>query len=123
VASRPILCFSRSVAEPCKTYLITFRMASSEQDDFNYDTDDIQDADSDWLHEHRPNRWRGAASTWKGFNEYDRYGAESLDLLRNQDLSVHLYNAFNVKRDGIPVTQVSDLDNVISCFSRVLYRL
>jgi len=46
----------------------------------------------------RPNRWKGAASTWQSLTEQERGLAASLDQLRNQDLSIHLYNAHALKR-------------------------
>ena len=41
----------------------------------------------------RPNRYNGHPATWRTWTEDDRGVAESLDHLRAQDLSVHLFNA------------------------------
>jgi hypothetical protein len=41
----------------------------------------------------RPNRYYGPASTWRSWTKADRDVAESLELDRAQDLSIHLYNA------------------------------
>lgn len=46
----------------------------------------------------RPNRYFGPASTWKSWTEKDRTVALSLDRVRSQDLSIHLFNAFYLKR-------------------------
>ncbi|KAJ8070325.1 hypothetical protein OCU04_000705 [Sclerotinia nivalis] len=46
----------------------------------------------------RRNRWKGPASTWHQITEEERGLAASLDELRNRDLSVHLYNAFALKK-------------------------
>src|SRR5271163_2908236 len=41
----------------------------------------------------RPNRYYGPASTWRSWTKDDRDVAESLELAKAQDLSIHLYNA------------------------------
>ncbi|KAF7867317.1 hypothetical protein EAF04_005400 [Stromatinia cepivora] len=46
----------------------------------------------------RENRWKGPASTWHQITEEECGLAASLDELRNRDLSVHLYNAFALKK-------------------------
>ncbi len=46
----------------------------------------------------RPNRWKGPLSTWHSLTEQERGLAASLDTLRNEDLSVHLFNAHALKR-------------------------
>ncbi|KAG9789960.1 hypothetical protein KCU88_g1452, partial [Aureobasidium melanogenum] len=46
----------------------------------------------------RPNRYFGPASTWRSWTEQERTVALSLDRVRSQDLSVHLFNAFWLKR-------------------------
>ncbi|KAM0195910.1 hypothetical protein ACHAPC_000400 [Botrytis cinerea] len=46
----------------------------------------------------RENRWHGPASTWQQITEEERGLAASLDELRNRDLSLHLYNAFALKK-------------------------
>lgn len=46
----------------------------------------------------RPNRYHGPPSTWRSWTADDRAVAESLDAIRASDLSVHLYNAFDLKR-------------------------
>jgi len=46
----------------------------------------------------RPNRWKGAPSTWQTLTAQERALAASLDQIRNADLSVHLYNAHALKQ-------------------------
>ncbi|KIW29684.1 uncharacterized protein PV07_05479 [Cladophialophora immunda] len=46
----------------------------------------------------RPNRYFGPASTWNSWTKVERTVALSLDRVRSQDLSIHLFNAFGVKR-------------------------
>jgi hypothetical protein len=48
----------------------------------------------------RPNRWTEAPSTWRAITKQERSVATSLDVLRNRDLSVHLYNAHALKKRG-----------------------
>ncbi|ROT40003.1 hypothetical protein SODALDRAFT_332155 [Sodiomyces alkalinus F11] len=64
---------------------------------WDLDTDEIRSTASDELHATRPNRWRGAASTWRHWTEEERLLYQSLERLRDQDLSIHLYNAFALK--------------------------
>ena len=45
-----------------------------------------------------PNRFKGPKSTWRRLTERDRLVQTSLTKMRDQDLSVHLYNAHNMKR-------------------------
>lgn len=47
--------------------------------------------------EERENRFIGPASTWRSYTESERGLAASLDQLRANDLSVHLYNAHAIK--------------------------
>lgn len=49
-------------------------------------------------HQDRPNRWLGPAKTWQNITASDRAVAASLDLARDRDLAVHLYNAGVLKR-------------------------
>lgn len=60
---------------------------------------DYESADSQQEQE-RPNRWQGTAKTWQNITASDRAVAASLDLARDRDLSVHLYNAWELKRKG-----------------------
>ncbi|KAF4340568.1 hypothetical protein FBEOM_5508 [Fusarium beomiforme] len=64
------------------------------------DSDEIASIASEELHEHRPNRWTGAKSTWRTLTEEDRLLWKSMKQIQDQDLAVHLYNAFALKRRG-----------------------
>ena len=46
----------------------------------------------------RPNKYYGAPSTWRAWTAPERELAASLDQIRAKDLSIHLYNAFNLKK-------------------------
>jgi len=46
----------------------------------------------------RPNRFKGPRSTWRRLTEDERLVSTSITQLRDQDLSVHLYNAHAMKR-------------------------
>jgi len=46
----------------------------------------------------RPNKYRGPASTWRNWTVSERELAASLVQLTAKDLSVHLYNAFKLKK-------------------------
>lgn len=72
-------------------------MASSHDDEWDKSTSEIQSEDSDDLHENRPNRWKGPSQTWSGITEEERLTYNALVRLRNQDLSLHLYNAWALK--------------------------
>lgn len=65
---------------------------ASESDDSSYSSSSSSESQT------RPNRWRGHISTWQSLTEQERDLATSLDLLRNQDLGVHLYNSFALKK-------------------------
>jgi len=58
----------------------------------------------------RPNRWQGPASTWQSLTEQERGLAVSLNLLRNQDLGIHLYNSFALKKRAQKVDLESGKD-------------
>lgn len=64
------------------------------------DSDDIASIASDELRAHRPNCWTGPPSTWRNFTKDERDLWQSMERLRNEDLGVHLYNAFALKRQG-----------------------
>ncbi|KAK0383926.1 hypothetical protein NLU13_8017 [Sarocladium strictum] len=64
------------------------------------DSDDIASVASSELHAHRPNRWTGPASTWRNLTKDERMLWQSMERLRSEDLGVHLYNAFALKRQG-----------------------
>lgn len=57
----------------------------------------------------RPNRWRGAPTTWTTFTAPERGLSNSLDQIRNADLSLHLYNAFALRQRAEILTQNPDV--------------
>ncbi|KAI1129203.1 RNA polymerase I-specific transcription initiation factor-domain-containing protein [Nemania abortiva] len=63
----------------------------NESDEYLPDSDDSHDEDE------RPNRWTGPPSTWQQLNSAEIDTLTALNEIRNQDLSVHLYNAFALK--------------------------
>ncbi len=62
------------------------------------ETTGSSDSQSDVSEPTRPNRWAGAPSTWASLTAQERGLAASLDQIRNADLSVHLYNAYLLKK-------------------------
>lgn len=80
------------------------------------DDDALSDSslDSDELHETRPNRWRGHPSTWKTWTESERRTWAALENERRRDLSVHLFNAFALRR-GFRVGPEVELSEVRFC--------
>ncbi|KAH8179222.1 RNA polymerase I specific transcription initiation factor domain-containing protein [Sarocladium implicatum] len=77
---------------------MTNKTPSNEWGDL--DSDDIASIASDELHTHRPNRWTGPPSTWRNLTKDERMLWQSMEKLRNEDLGVHLYNSFALKRQG-----------------------
>lgn len=73
-------------------------MASPHDDEWDKSTSEIQSEDSDDLHENRPNRWRGHPQTWLSITEEERLTYNALERVKNQDLSLHLYNAFALRQ-------------------------
>lgn len=63
---------------------------------WDLDTDEIASIASEELHENRPNRWKGPKSTWRNLTQEERLLWRSLKQLDNEDLGVHLYNAFQL---------------------------
>lgn len=72
--------------------------SSQEDEDWDKSTSEIQSEDSDELFDTRPNRWRGPPQSWRTLTEEDRLTYNAFERLRNQDLSVHLYNAFALRQ-------------------------
>jgi hypothetical protein len=80
------------------------------------DSDEIASIASEDLHEHRPNRWTGPKSTWRTLTEEDRLLWQSMKQIQDQDLAVHLYNAFALKRQSQNAAMAQDL--VVTTVSR-----
>jgi len=62
----------------------------------------------------RPNRWTGPPSTWQSLTAQERGLAASLIELRNRDLSLHLYNAFALKRRARKYRELKRADAALS---------
>lgn len=75
-------------------------MSSEAKPTWDLDSDEIASIASDELHENRPNRWTGAKSTWRELTEEERMLWRAMKQLRDEDLSVHLYNVFALKRQA-----------------------
>ncbi len=73
-----------------------------EEEEWDLDTDEIRSLDSDELYESRPNRWRGPQDSWRHLTEPERWADKALNRRRNEDLSIHLYNVFALKRRKKP---------------------
>ncbi|KPM36768.1 hypothetical protein AK830_g9792 [Neonectria ditissima] len=73
------------------------------------DSDEIASIASEDLHQHRPNRWTGAKSSWRTITEEDRLVWRSMKQLQDRDLAVHLYNTFALKRRGRDAATAADL--------------
>ncbi|KAF5002185.1 hypothetical protein FGRMN_561 [Fusarium graminum] len=73
------------------------------------ESDEIASIASEDLHEHRPNRWTGPKSTWRTLTEEDRLLWQSMKQIQDQDLAVHLYNAFALKRRSQNAASAQDL--------------
>ncbi|OAA68824.1 RNA polymerase I specific transcription initiation factor [Cordyceps fumosorosea ARSEF 2679] len=71
---------------------------SQHEADWDLDTDEITSVGSEELYESRPNRWKGPKSTWRHLTEEERLLWRSTKQLQDEDLSVHLYNAFVLKQ-------------------------
>ncbi|KAK1594545.1 RNA polymerase I-specific transcription initiation factor [Colletotrichum navitas] len=78
-------------------------MAANEES-WDLDTDEIRSVDSEELYETRPNRWKGNRSTWYTYTQEERLLYRSMERERDQDLSVHLYNAFALKHRPVRPT-------------------
>lgn len=86
-------------------------MASPHHDDeWDKDTAEIQSEDSDYLSENRPNRWRGDPQTWLSITEEERLTYYALERVRNQDLSLHLYNAWALRQRQTTAAAGEDSD-------------
>ncbi|KAI9794273.1 MAG: hypothetical protein M1833_000416 [Piccolia ochrophora] len=68
------------------------------QADVEFETEDDFEDFGEQIEPHdRPNRFRGAPSTWLTWNEQERLVFNALEQERAEDLAVHLYNAHALK--------------------------
>jgi hypothetical protein len=72
--------------------------ARAKPETWDLDDDEIASIASDDLHQHRPNRWTGPASTWRGLTEEERTLWKSMKRLGDQDLAAHLYDVFALRQ-------------------------
>jgi hypothetical protein len=76
---------------------------------WDLDKDEIASIASDELHQSRPNRWTGPKSTWRTLTEEERLLWQSMKRLEDQDLAIHLYNTFALKKRGKDPETAQDL--------------
>ncbi|KAK1985015.1 hypothetical protein LZ30DRAFT_709969 [Colletotrichum cereale] len=81
---------------------------TANEESWDLDTDEIRSVDSEELYETRPNRWRGNRSTWYTYTQEERLLYRSMERQQNQDLSVHLYNAFALKHRPVRPTATAE---------------
>ncbi|EER45178.1 conserved hypothetical protein [Histoplasma capsulatum H143] len=73
--------------------------------------EDDYDLSRDSLAPERPNRYPGPPSTWCAKTRQERHEINSLEARRARDLSIHLFNAFALKRRAMRIkSQNSELD-------------
>lgn len=77
---------------------------SDDHDDIGKPVDPFAAEDTYYT---RPNRYYGPASTWRSWTKEDRDVAESLELDRAQDLSIHLYNAHVIRLQALKFKESS----------------
>lgn len=72
-------------------------MAFQENESDEYVPSSDSSNDDEYEEEQRPNRWTGQSSTWQHLNRTEIDTLVAINQIRNQDLSVHLYNAFTLR--------------------------
>jgi hypothetical protein len=78
--------------------------ASDVDDDFEKSVTSLEASESN-----RPNRFKGPRSTWRMLTEEERLVSSSMTQLRDQDLSIHLYNAHVMRRRHYDLESASKL--------------
>lgn len=73
------------------------------------DSDEIASIASEDLHDNRPNRWHGPKSSWRSLTEEERTLWQSMKRLGDQDLAVHLYDTFALKKRARDPATAQDL--------------
>ncbi|UKZ75524.1 hypothetical protein TrVFT333_003211 [Trichoderma virens FT-333] len=68
--------------------------------EWDLDSDEIASVTSQDLHDNRPNRWTGAQRTWQRLTVEERRLWQSMEAVEGQDLAIHLYNAYALKKRG-----------------------
>jgi hypothetical protein len=83
--------------------------------EFPHDASDTEDdshgsvTSSEVSTSNRRNRFRGPKSTWRNYIKEERLVASSITKMRDQDLSIHLYNAHAMKRRQYDLKQAEKL--------------
>ncbi|KAK2736243.1 hypothetical protein FQN57_000841 [Myotisia sp. PD_48] len=79
----------------------------AEDSDFEDDEyQQISSSDNEIIEEPtRPNKYRGPRSTWRNWTKRERQEAAALELIQARDLSIHLYNAFMLKKRAKMIKQ------------------
>ncbi|RFU76388.1 hypothetical protein TARUN_5880, partial [Trichoderma arundinaceum] len=77
--------------------------------EWDLDSDEIASVTSQDLHDNRPNRWTGAQRTWQRMTAEERRLWQSMEAVEDQDLAVHLYNAFALKKRGKDSSTAQDV--------------
>lgn len=67
---------------------------------WDLESDEIASVTSEDLHANRSNRWTGPNPSWRTLTAEERLLWRSMQQLHNQDLALHLYDAFALKRAG-----------------------
>ncbi|XP_044719913.1 RNA polymerase I specific transcription initiation factor domain-containing protein [Hirsutella rhossiliensis] len=67
---------------------------------WDLESDEIASVTSEDLHANRPNRWSGPESSWRTLTGEERLLWRSMQQLHNEDLALHLYDAFALRRAG-----------------------
>ncbi|KAI0474011.1 RNA polymerase I-specific transcription initiation factor-domain-containing protein [Xylariaceae sp. FL0804] len=78
--------------ESVEEYHHTMALSADGSDEY------LPDSDESEYEDERPNRWFGPSSTWQQLNSAEIDTLRALDDIRNQDLSIHLYNAFALRQ-------------------------
>lgn len=82
---------------------------SQQHTNWDLDSDEIASVASEELYENRPNRWTGPKSTWRQVTEEERMLWRTMKQLQDENLGVHLYNAFALKRRAANPGTAQDL--------------
>lgn len=85
--------------------------------EWDLDSDEIASVTSQDLHDNRPNRWAGTQRTWQRLTAEERRLWQSMEAVEGQDLAIHLYNAYALKRRGRDSQTAQDVTVTLVRFS------
>lgn len=71
---------------------------AGEEEEWDKNTAEVLSEDDEELYHTRPNRWKGAPSSWRLLTQQDRRIADSLKQEEAQDAAIHLYNDYALRR-------------------------